>query len=252
MPPRFAYWTIILDGVPTSFRAREQAELLPTFNRLKKKDPTALMKWFSGGRLWDSPEQAKELRQQERVRPFRDDRDRPEKPFQRDQDGRQNWTGSGGGPGGAQPPAGPRPQLEGDDPATVELRRRIAERAAQAPPAPPKTPAPPAKTDDAPIEREHDSRPRAPRLETRRPKGWRPGGDHRDPRDKYKLPPGEARKRWKSRNLGPTSRKPFEPGAGSGGPQGPREPREPGGGFDSTAWAWRRQAWRLRRPAQLR
>ena len=22
MPPRFAYWTIILDGAPTSFRAR--------------------------------------------------------------------------------------------------------------------------------------------------------------------------------------------------------------------------------------
>ena len=63
MPPRFAYWTIILDGTPTAFRAREQAELLPTFNRLKQKDPSAMMKWFSQGRLWDSPEAARAERE---------------------------------------------------------------------------------------------------------------------------------------------------------------------------------------------
>ena len=56
MPPRFAYWTIILDGTPTSFRTKEREEILPLFNQLKAKNPTALLKWFSGGTLWDSPE----------------------------------------------------------------------------------------------------------------------------------------------------------------------------------------------------
>ena len=74
MPPRFAYWTIILDGAPTSFRTKERDEILPLFNQLKAKNPAALLKWFSGGRLWDSPEQAKELRSVEKVRRFRDDR----------------------------------------------------------------------------------------------------------------------------------------------------------------------------------
>jgi hypothetical protein len=58
MPPRYAYWTILIDNQPTAFRAREQEELLPTLNQLKRKNPTALMKWFANGRLWDSPEQA--------------------------------------------------------------------------------------------------------------------------------------------------------------------------------------------------
>jgi len=80
MPPRFAYWTIILGGTATSFRAREQAELVPTFNRLKQKDPTAHMKWFSGGTLWDSPEQAKEQRRLERDRQYNDSRPGAERP----------------------------------------------------------------------------------------------------------------------------------------------------------------------------
>jgi hypothetical protein len=32
MPPRFAYWTILVDEQPTAFRAKEAEELLPTFN----------------------------------------------------------------------------------------------------------------------------------------------------------------------------------------------------------------------------
>jgi 23S rRNA pseudouridine2605 synthase len=141
MPPRFAYWTIILDGIPTSFRAKEQSELQPTFNALKRKNPGAIMKWFSGGRLWDSPEQAKEERQLARDRQFREERDRQ-----------------------------PR--------------------------------------------------------DVHRSKDWRPGGEHRDPRDKYKLPPGEARKRWKQRHLGPGGSRPFgaRPGdskPAQGGPDGP-------------------------------
>lgn len=54
MPPRFAYWTIIVDGQPTAFRAANHEELLPTFNRLKEKHPSAVMMWFQGGKLWGS------------------------------------------------------------------------------------------------------------------------------------------------------------------------------------------------------
>lgn len=59
MPPRFAYWTILLDGKPTAFRAAEQGELLPTFKRLQEKHPDAVMRWFARGKLWSSPEEAR-------------------------------------------------------------------------------------------------------------------------------------------------------------------------------------------------
>ena len=60
MPPRFAYWTILVDDQPTAFRAKEADELLPTFNRLKEKHPSAVMMWFQGGRLWRSQLEAHE------------------------------------------------------------------------------------------------------------------------------------------------------------------------------------------------
>jgi hypothetical protein len=59
MPPRYSYWTIIADGLPTAFRAAEKDELLPTFARIKHKHPDAEMKWFARGKLWDSPESAR-------------------------------------------------------------------------------------------------------------------------------------------------------------------------------------------------
>ena len=58
MPPRYAYWTILIDDKPTAFRARDQEELLPTLRQLQRKSPTAVMRWFARGRLWDNPEQA--------------------------------------------------------------------------------------------------------------------------------------------------------------------------------------------------
>src|SRR5919202_1911590 len=59
MPPRYVYWTILADGLPTAFRATERDELMPTFQRLREKHPDAEMKWFARGKLWDSPEHAK-------------------------------------------------------------------------------------------------------------------------------------------------------------------------------------------------
>jgi hypothetical protein len=59
MPPRYAYWTIIIDDAPTAFRARDRADLLPTFRQLTSRNPNATIKWFAGGRLWESPEEAR-------------------------------------------------------------------------------------------------------------------------------------------------------------------------------------------------
>jgi hypothetical protein len=59
MPPRFAYWTIILEGKPTAFRAQDREDLLPTLRQLTRKHPDAVMKWFARGRIWESPEEAR-------------------------------------------------------------------------------------------------------------------------------------------------------------------------------------------------
>jgi hypothetical protein len=72
MPPRYAYWTILIDSLPTAFRAREQADLIPTFHQLKRANPRIEMKWFADGRVWDSPDQAADARERKRR-----SRDRP-------------------------------------------------------------------------------------------------------------------------------------------------------------------------------
>src|SRR4029450_8269376 len=56
MPPRHAYWTILIDGTPTAFRARERDELLPTLHQLQRKNANAEMRWFARGKLWPSRE----------------------------------------------------------------------------------------------------------------------------------------------------------------------------------------------------
>ena len=221
MPPRFAYWTIILDGTPTSFRAREQAELLPTFNQLKKKDPGAIMKWFSGGTLWDSPEQASEKRRLERERLYHEARAREERvreglPVdQRPGNDRPRETPrpeqrlGDGSSGGERRPDDRRPPAQRRDFRPSPNRRPLAQPRDKQPDQRGPTDRPePAHVDRKP---RTEPRPRtaAPGMGVpRRSKNWRPGGDHRDPKDKYKLPPGEARKRWKRRNLGPVKPKP--------------------------------------------
>jgi hypothetical protein len=102
MPPRHAYWTILVDDQPTAFRAHDAGELEPTLNRLRERHPSAVMKWFERGKLFDSRDQARE---------------------QGLGKGERRWEG-------------PRP------------------------------------------DRSHDERPRD--------RKWRPGGEHRDPRQQYK------------------------------------------------------------------
>src|SRR5262245_29372303 len=67
MPPRYSYWTIIAGGLPTAFRAAERDELLPTFAQIRHKHPDAEMKWFSRGKLWDSPESARREAEQRKA-----------------------------------------------------------------------------------------------------------------------------------------------------------------------------------------
>src|SRR5206468_2527388 len=59
MPPRYAYWTILIDDQPTAFRARDRDELVPTLQQLRRTNTNVVMKWFARGRIWDSPEQAR-------------------------------------------------------------------------------------------------------------------------------------------------------------------------------------------------
>src|SRR3954464_38625 len=98
MPPRFAYWTIIAGGLPTAFRAAEREELLPTFTRLKQKQPDAEMKWFARGKLWASPEEAREHAERRRAAtdgsPRRDDRPRGGDSSSRETRGR-DWRPGG-------------------------------------------------------------------------------------------------------------------------------------------------------------
>ncbi|HXE79325.1 MAG TPA: hypothetical protein VNK41_01115 [Vicinamibacterales bacterium] len=73
MPPRHAYWTIIIDNLPTAFRAARLEDLLPTFERLRRRHPSTLLRWFARGRLWNSPEEARrsEPRQPKRGKDWR-------------------------------------------------------------------------------------------------------------------------------------------------------------------------------------
>jgi hypothetical protein len=105
MPPRHHYWTIILEGKPTAFRAHTQDELIPTLRQLQARHPDAVLKWFARGRLWESQEE--------------------------------------------------------------ERAAMIARR-----------------------------RPKASTPEDRRPRDWRPGGEHKDPRDRFNLPRDEKRRRF--------------------------------------------------------
>ena len=61
MPPRYVYWTIIVDGQPTAFRSGSLEDIMPTFNRVKEKQPSAELKWFQYGQLWPSRHDAQDF-----------------------------------------------------------------------------------------------------------------------------------------------------------------------------------------------
>ena len=54
-----SFWVIVDGQTPTSFRSRQQEDLLPTLTQLKRTQPDVRLMWFERGRLWASPEDAK-------------------------------------------------------------------------------------------------------------------------------------------------------------------------------------------------
>jgi len=68
MPPRHTYWTILIDNAPTAFRSATREELQPTFERLRRRHPSAVMRWFARGRVWASPDEAEQAARAARER----------------------------------------------------------------------------------------------------------------------------------------------------------------------------------------
>jgi hypothetical protein len=91
MPPRYSYWTIILDGAPTAFRAHDREDLLPTLRQLQRRNPDAVMKWFARGRLWSSPDEAHEAARQEALAKRAEKRGRDWRPGGAHQDPRARY-----------------------------------------------------------------------------------------------------------------------------------------------------------------
>ncbi len=202
MPPRHAYWTIILEGKPTAFRAHTEEELLPTLKQLQARHPDAVMRWFARGKLWHS---------QEEERLARAARD-----AKRENRGR-DWR-----PGGTHRDPRDRFDIPRD-----ERRRRFRERLYRdrqdggKPPENAPENVPGAEQDASRKPKPRDERP--PARENRRP--WRPQGD-RPPRSGGDRPTGGGSDRgWKPK--GP----PREGGPGwrPKGPKGPQRDRGPGG-----------------------
>ena len=140
---RTAFWTIIVDEQPTAFRAAVREDLLPTLKQLQRQHPTAAIKWFQRGRLWETPGDAMDA---------------------------------------TKPP--------------------------------------------------------------RRPVGWRPGGEHKDPRDRYNVPRDVKRARWASQaaeGRGPWVKSGTHEGRKPGGQDG-RPPRKPFVPRDGDRPAWKPKA----------
>jgi hypothetical protein len=208
MPPRYAYWTILVDGQPTAFRAGMQDDLMPTFKRLKEKHPSAEMKWFQNGRLWTSRLEAQEsmrergergrqgdarqgggFRDRKREGPAGDfgDRKRALRPDRSVE--RPEWKPRG---------EAPRTKLEwspkGDAPARSKSERKPGGFKSSRPPTRFEERRPPRPRDGGRPEWKPKASAPAREKAERQPKGsgakrdrsWRPGGDHKDPRQKYK------------------------------------------------------------------
>jgi hypothetical protein len=265
MPPRYAYWTIIVDDQATAFRAGSQEDLMPTFKRLQQKHASAKMMWWQNGKLWESRLDAQEAmrargeigrradpRQDDRRRPFRSASDRPserppgprERREERDPSGKLEWKPKGEGappsfrkersetpewkPRGSFKPERPakpdwKPKSFGARPKTDWKPKRAAaapsrgEKLEWKPKGDPTASAAEGRGPRRSAEREGgpEKRKWVPKaeykkslgIEAKKDKNWRPGGEHKDPRQKYKDAKKAkwgrfkqtVRKRWESK-----------------------------------------------------
>jgi hypothetical protein len=203
MPPRFAYWTIILEGTPTAFRAHLRDELQPTFKQLQTKHPDVVMKWFARGRLWESPEEAQAAQRGGRERrprdwrpggEHRDPRTRFEVPREEKRrrfaaKQRRDFRDRIGPPSQAPPD---RPPHEHD---RTERDRPREQRSGKPPAWRPQE------------QRDQDRRP--PRPERKDRFDRKPSGGDRPPRDGDRRSP-EQRTSWKPKGPGKGPRPPFD------------------------------------------
>jgi 23S rRNA pseudouridine2605 synthase len=168
MPPRYAYWTILIDDKPTAFRAREREELQPTFVQLQRKNTNVTMQWFARGRLWASRE------------------------------------------------------AERDD---FQMRKHAAA---------------------APRDRHADR----PEGADRRGSEWRPGGAHKDPRDRFKKK-NRPERAWSEKDPA-TQRDRDKPGFAASSPREPRgsssDPRTSGGGWSNKPGGSGKRPWTRKPP----
>jgi len=211
VPPRYAYWTIIVDDQPTAFRAGALDDIMPTFNRLKEKQPTAKLMWFQSGKLWPSRIDAREAMQVrgERGRysdPRQDGgdktpaRERPKwkskdfsagprapKPSSPEERVKPEWKPKG---------AGDRPAWKGrEDSSPQAFKPSSPQHRGTKPEWKPKS------SGERPEWKPRSSSPEdSPKrkwipkaeykkltgTEAKRDDKWRPGGEHADPRQKYK------------------------------------------------------------------
>jgi hypothetical protein len=90
MPPRFAYWTILIDQKPTAFRARDRQELLTTLHQLKRTNTDVVLRWFARGKLWESPDAERAAQRSRGAKP-KPARGRDWRPGGQHQDPRQRF-----------------------------------------------------------------------------------------------------------------------------------------------------------------
>ena len=247
MPPRYAYWTIIVDYQPTAFRSGTQEELMPTFKRLKLKHASAKMMWWQNGKLWDSRLDAQQAmhargemgrrgdaRQGGGVREALSQRptarrtggresmgDRPRGPRtdqpaeRRNASGKLEWQPRGDAPSSERKPRFEKPQWKPKGASTntrphaagrpFEGRRNERRESTKLDwkPKGETTAGPKRKW----IPKEEFKK--SVGIEARRDKNWRPGGEHKDPRQKYKDAKKAKwgrfkqtiRKRWESKQV---------------------------------------------------
>lgn len=199
MPPRYAYWTILIDNKPTAFRARDKEELQPTFRQLQRNNTDVVMKWFARGRVWDTPEQARWAGSH--LEGTREKRGREWRPGGKHEDPRARFDKrkSNSRPGNAPGTAAPRADRSSTKkPATGPEQER--QRAAKPPaegqrpwsPKPPREGQPP-WSGKPPREGQRSGRPKPPR-EGQRPWSAKP------PREGQRFwspkPPGEGQRTW--------------------------------------------------------
>jgi hypothetical protein len=240
MPPRYAYWTIIVDDQPTAFRSGSQEELMPTFKRLKAKNGTAVMMWFQNGKLWPSRIDAQEAMRARGEMGRRGDerqaaggfRDRERRPS-RDRVERTAWTPRG-------EPSTPAPARTADDKLDWKPKGEFV-------PAPKRTER---KPDWKPKAADRDFRPARSEKPEWRPKGAFTSGPRDERPRSFKRPSFKpsaddgrsAKPEWKPKGSFDRERKPDwkpksswkpkEQGSSFGGSRSEKPEWKPKGSFD--------------------